>query len=156
MRIVLDAMGSDTCPEPEIIAVDQAVKLFGDEIILVGPIEDLRHRLQAINADLNKIILVDAPDTITMQDKGMGLVLKAKRPNSKTSMAIGIDLVKNGSADAFITAGNTGGAMSTARHEHSLFSSGHDPWSRTSRSCRYLPGQEWSMCSFRSGGKPRL
>lgn len=114
MRIVLDAMGSDTCPEPEIIAVDQAVKLFGDEIILVGPIEDLRHRLQAINADLNKIILVDAPDTITMQDKGMGLVLKAKRPNSKTSMAIGIDLVKNGSADAFITAGNTGGAMSTA------------------------------------------
>jgi len=114
MRIALDAMGSDTCPEPEIIAADQAVKIFGDEIILVGPIEDLRSRLQLIKADLNKIQLVDAPDTITMQDKGMALVLKAKRPNSKTSMAVGIDLVKNGTADAFITAGNTGGAMSTA------------------------------------------
>jgi len=114
MKIVLDAMGSDTCPEPEIIAADQAVKIFGDEIILVGPIEDLRSRLQLIKADLNKIQLVDAPDTITMQDKGMALVLKAKRPNSKTSMAVGIDLVKNGTADAFITAGNTGGAMSTA------------------------------------------
>jgi len=114
MKIVLDAMGSDTCPEPEIIAADQAVKIFGDEIILVGPIEDLRSRLQMIKADLTKIQLVDAPDTITMQDKGMALVLKAKRPNSRTSMAVGIDLVKNGTADAFITAGNTGGAMSTA------------------------------------------
>lgn len=114
MKIVLDAMGSDTCPEPEIIAADQAVKIFGDEIILVGPIQNLRERLQSIHADLNKIQLIDAPDTITMQDKGMALVLKAKRPNSKTSMAVGIDLVKNGSADAFITAGNTGGAMSTA------------------------------------------
>ncbi len=114
MKIVLDAMGSDTCPEPEITAADQAVKMFGDEIILVGPIEDLRSQLQSINADLNKIQLVDAPDIITMQDKGMSLVLKAKRPNSKTSMAVGIDLVKNGNADVFITAGNTGGAMSTA------------------------------------------
>jgi glycerol-3-phosphate acyltransferase PlsX len=114
MRIVLDAMGSDTCPEPEILAAVEAVNLFGDGLILVGPIDDLTSRLQAINADMSKITLVDAPDIITMQDKGMSLVLKAKRPNSKTSMAIGIDLVKNGEADAFITAGNTGGAMTTA------------------------------------------
>jgi glycerol-3-phosphate acyltransferase PlsX len=49
-----------------------------------------------------------------MQDKGMALALKAKRPNSKTSMAVGIDLIKSGEADAFLTAGNTGGAMTTA------------------------------------------
>ena len=49
-----------------------------------------------------------------MQDKGMALALKAKRRNSKTSMAVGIDLVKTGEADAFVTAGNTGGAMATA------------------------------------------
>jgi glycerol-3-phosphate acyltransferase PlsX len=114
MRIVLDAMGSDTCPDPEVAAVAEAVKLFGDDIILVGPVEQLKPRLQALNADMEKIQLVDASETITMQDKGMALVLKAKRPNSRTSMAIGIDLVKNGAADAFITAGNTGGAMTTA------------------------------------------
>jgi glycerol-3-phosphate acyltransferase PlsX len=49
-----------------------------------------------------------------MEDKGMALVLKARRPNSKNSMAIGIDLVKNGQADAFVTAGNTGAAAVTA------------------------------------------
>jgi glycerol-3-phosphate acyltransferase PlsX len=51
---------------------------------------------------------------LTMADKGMALVLKARRPNSKNSMAIGIDLVKNGQADAFVSAGNTGAASVTA------------------------------------------
>lgn len=114
MRIVLDAMGSDTSPDPEVIAAAEAVRLFGDELYLVGPVEQLKPRLQSTHADMKKIFLVDAPDTITMEDKGMALVLKAKRPNSKTSMAVGIDLVKNKEADAFITAGNTGGAMTTA------------------------------------------
>lgn len=114
MRIVLDAMGSDTCPEPEVAAAVEAVQLFGDEIFLVGPTQQLKPRLQAINADLSKIIIVDASDTITMEDKGMALVLKAKRPNSKTSMAVGIDMIQSGKAEAFITAGNTGGAMTTA------------------------------------------
>ena len=111
MRIVLDAMGSDDCPEPEIQASIEAANLYGDEIILVGPEETLRPRLAGSNA---KVRLVNATDTITMQDKGMALALKAKRNTSQTTMAIGIDLVKNGEADAFVTAGNTGGAMATA------------------------------------------
>jgi glycerol-3-phosphate acyltransferase PlsX len=111
MRIILDAMGSDDCPEPEIQASIEAAKLFSDEIILVGPVEKLEPRLAGSNA---RIRLVNATDTITMQDKGMALALKAKRNTSQTTMAIGIDLVKNGEADAFVTAGNTGGAMATA------------------------------------------
>lgn len=111
MRIVLDAMGSDECPEPEIQASIEAANLFGEEIILVGPEEKLKPRFAGSNA---KVKLVNATDTITMEDKGMALALKAKRNTSQTSMAIGIDLVKNGEADAFVTAGNTGGAMATA------------------------------------------
>jgi phosphate acyltransferase len=111
MRIVLDAMGSDNCPEPEIQASIEAAKLFGDEIILVGPEELLKPLVMASNA---RIRLVNATDIITMEDKGMALALKAKRTNSRTTMAIGIDLVKNGEADAFVTAGNTGGALATA------------------------------------------
>ena len=43
MRIVLDAMGSDTCPEPEVAAAVEAARLFGEEIILVGPVEELKN-----------------------------------------------------------------------------------------------------------------
>jgi glycerol-3-phosphate acyltransferase PlsX len=114
MRIVLDAMGSDTCPEPEVQAAVEAARQFGDEIILVGPEDLLKPKLAALGADSGKVRLVHAPDTITMQDKGLALALKAKRKGSKTSMAVGIDLVKDGQADAFVTAGNTGGALASA------------------------------------------
>jgi glycerol-3-phosphate acyltransferase PlsX len=111
MRVVLDAMGSDDCPEPEVQAAIEAANLFGDEIILIGPEALLKSRIEPSNAQVR---LVNATDTITMEDKGMALALKAKRTNSQTTMAIGIDLVKNGEADAFVTAGNTGGALATA------------------------------------------
>jgi glycerol-3-phosphate acyltransferase PlsX len=114
MRIVLDAMGSDTCPEPEVQAAIEAARQFGDEILLVGPEADLRARIESLGASEEAIKIIHAPDTITMEDKGMKLALKAKRRGSQTSMAIGIDLVKNGEAEAFVTAGNTGGAMTTA------------------------------------------
>ena len=114
MRIVLDAMGSDTCPEPEVSAAVEAVRQFGDEIILVGPEDQLKPRLRALGSDASKVQLVHAPDTITMQDKGLALALKAKRKGSRNSMAVGMDLLKTGQAEAFVTAGNTGGALATA------------------------------------------
>jgi len=114
MRIVLDAMGSDTCPEPELLAAIEARRMFKDEVVLVGPKDTLSTRLVSIGAPQGSIRIVDAPETISMADKGLALALKAKRRNSKTSMAVGIDLIKSGEADAFVTAGNTGGAMTTA------------------------------------------
>ncbi|PWB53058.1 MAG: phosphate acyltransferase PlsX [Anaerolineales bacterium] len=114
MRIVLDGMGSDSCPEPEMLAAIEAQRLFKDELILVGPADVLQPRLQSLGAPKGAIHLVDAQETISMADKGMALALKAKRRNSKTSMAVGMDLIKTGEADAFVTAGNTGGAMTTA------------------------------------------
>jgi glycerol-3-phosphate acyltransferase PlsX len=115
MRIVLDAMGSDDCPEPEIQACIEASRLYpNDEIILVGPEERLQPRLASRNGGHPNLRIVSAPEVITMQDKGLQLALKAKRPSSKTSMAVGIDLVKNKQADAFVTAGNTGGALASA------------------------------------------
>jgi hypothetical protein len=51
---------------------------------------------------------------LTMEDKGEELALKARHKDANNSMAIGIDLVKKGEADAFVTAGNTGAAMLTA------------------------------------------
>jgi glycerol-3-phosphate acyltransferase PlsX len=114
MRIVLDAMGSDLCPVPEVQAAVQAGQQFGDEIILVGPADRLVPMLAEAGGANAKVRLVDAQDTITMEDKGLKLALKAKRKGSKTSMAVGMDLMLNGEADAFVTAGNTGGALATA------------------------------------------
>lgn len=49
-----------------------------------------------------------------MNDKGEDLAFKARHKDAKNSMAVGIDLVKRGEADAFVTAGNTGAGMVTA------------------------------------------
>lgn len=114
MQIVLDAMGSDDCPQPEVNAAVEAARLYGDEIILTGPSERLEPMLKAAGGDGLKIRIIDAPDIITMEDKGLKLALKAKRKGSKTSMAVGMDLLQDGQADAFVTAGNTGGALATA------------------------------------------
>lgn len=113
MRIVLDVMGSDDCPDPEIIGAIEAAKIFGDELILVGPEDLIRSKLIENDGDTIPFQVIHAADRITMQDKGLDLARKSQK-TSTTSMAIGIDLVKNNQADVFITAGNTGGALATA------------------------------------------
>jgi glycerol-3-phosphate acyltransferase PlsX len=113
-RIVVDAMGSDTHPAPDVEGAVLAAREYGIEIILVGDETQVRPALESAGAGKLPIRIQHAPETLTMEDKGMKLVLKARRPNSQNSMAVGIDLVKSGEADAFVTAGNTGAAMVTA------------------------------------------
>jgi glycerol-3-phosphate acyltransferase PlsX len=114
MRIVVDAMGSDDFPTPDVVGAVQAAREFDVEIILVGDEAKIGPLLAAQNPGTLPIRIVHAPEMLTMEDKGMALVLKARRPTPKNSMAVGIDLVKNGQADAFVTAGNTGAASVTA------------------------------------------
>lgn len=109
MRIVLDAMGSDTHPDPEIHAALEAAKLYGDEIILVGNQDLLKSRLPSIQEQPG-IKVIHAPETLEMTDKPA----ENARRKSQNSMAIGMDLIKANEADAFVTAGNTGGAMANA------------------------------------------
>jgi phosphate acyltransferase len=113
-RVVVDAMGSDEFPTPDVIGAVMAAREYGVEIILVGDEQKIKPVLAAQNPGNLPITVVHAPEMLTMEDKGMALVLKARRPNSKNSMAVGIDLVKSGDADVFVTAGNTGAASVTA------------------------------------------
>jgi len=69
MRIALDAMGSDTCPEPEIGAAIQAAEKFNDEIYLVGPVDKLEPRIHLEGKNVTNIHLINAPDVVTMHDK---------------------------------------------------------------------------------------
>jgi phosphate acyltransferase len=113
-KIVLDAMGSDNYPTPDVVGAVLAAREYGVEVILVGDEAKIAPILTAQNPGNLPIRIVHAPEMLTMEDKGMALALKARRPNAKNSMAVGIDLVKNGEAEAFVTAGNTGAAMATA------------------------------------------
>ncbi len=114
MRIALDAMGSDDCPLPEIQGAIQAAQQFEDEILLIGPEELIRTGLPDRQLEGLPIQIIHASDAITMEDKGLQLALKAKRREAQTTMAVGMDMLKTGQADVFITAGNTGGALATA------------------------------------------
>jgi len=107
MRVVLDAMGSDTHPLPEVHASVEAARLFGDEILLVGNEEQLKPLLKEANPDDAAVRIIHAPEVFLMTDKISGSALR----RSKNSMGVGMDLMKAGKADVFVTAGNTGGAM---------------------------------------------
>ncbi|HMU93068.1 MAG TPA: phosphate acyltransferase PlsX [Anaerolineales bacterium] len=113
-RIVVDAMGSDSYPVPDVEGAVMAAREYGAEIILVGDEARIKPVLATQNTEGLKIRIVNTPEMLTMEDKGENLVLKARAKDAKTSMAVGIDLVKNGEADAFVTAGNTGAGMVTA------------------------------------------
>ena len=113
-RIVVDAMGSDNFPIPDVAGAVQAAREYGVEVILVGDEAIIKPELAKHNAGGLNIRVVDAPETLTMEDKGEKLVLKARSKDARNSMAVGIDMVKNGEADAFVTAGNTGAGMVTA------------------------------------------
>ena len=110
MAIVLDAMGSDDFPIPEVEGAIKSFQDLGTEIILVGKKEIVEPHLTRLNVSNYPIRLVDAPDLIEMSDKAVDS--GRKKPNN--SMAIGLELVRNNEADAFVTAGNTGGAMFNA------------------------------------------
>jgi glycerol-3-phosphate acyltransferase PlsX len=105
MRIVLDAMGSDDHPEPELEAAVEAQRLWRDRLTLTGPLAVLEPRI-----DTSLVEIIDAPEVLTMDDKP-ALAAKQKR---NSSMAVGMRLLKNDEADAFVSMGNTGGAMATA------------------------------------------
>ena len=113
-RIVVDAMGSDQYPTPDVVGSVEAAREFGIEIILVGDESKIRPVLAAQNPGSLPIRIIHAPDMLTMEDKGEKLAFKARHKDSQTSMAIGIDLVRNSEADVFVTAGNTGAGMITA------------------------------------------
>jgi glycerol-3-phosphate acyltransferase PlsX len=110
MAIVLDAMGSDDYPDPEIEAAIQSTQLFGEEIILVGNQELLEPKLRKANSTGLPIRIVHASELLEMGEKAV----ESARRKPDNSMAVGMQLVKNGEASAFVTAGNTGAAMFVA------------------------------------------
>lgn len=104
--IVLDAMGTDDCPRPEIEAAVTAAESLDCDILLVGDESLLQTGLAAQKGNTSRVRVVHAPQAITMHDH-----IEDARSKRNNSMAVGMNLVKTGEAQAFVTAGNTGMAM---------------------------------------------
>ncbi|MCB8947537.1 MAG: phosphate acyltransferase PlsX [Ardenticatenaceae bacterium] len=110
MRIVVDAMGSDDHPKPDVAGAVEAAREFGDTIILVGDEAQIKAELATQNSSGLSLEIVHASEAISMEDKPSKIV--KSKPNS--SMHVGLSLVKNGQADAFVSAGNTGAILAVA------------------------------------------
>jgi phosphate acyltransferase len=109
--IALDAMGSDRAPKPEIEGAILAARQYGVRVLLVGPEAEVKAELDRHSAAARlPIEIVHASEYITMDDK-----VEAIRAKRDSSMRVGLRLVREGQANGFVTAGNTGAAMATAK-----------------------------------------
>jgi phosphate acyltransferase len=110
--IALDAMGSDRAPRPEVEGAIQAARNYDVRVLLVGREPELRAELDRHSSAARlPIEIAHASEAITMEDKAVQAV-RAKRDSS---MRVGLRLVREGQADGFVTAGNTGAAMASAK-----------------------------------------
>ncbi len=109
--IALDAMGSDKAPKPEIEGALQAARHHGVRVLLVGPKPRLDAELGRYpGARRLPVEVVHAGEVITMDDK-----VEAIRAKRDSSIRVGLRLVRERRAAGFVTAGNTGAAMATAK-----------------------------------------
>jgi glycerol-3-phosphate acyltransferase PlsX len=110
MRIVLDAMGSDNHPAADVAGAVMAAREWGDEVIIVGQEDVVRRELAGHDTSGLKLEVVHASQVIEMDDKPA----EAARAKKDSSMHVGMNLVRDGKADAYVTAGNTGGVLAVA------------------------------------------
>ena len=110
MAIILDAMGSDKRPEPEVLGAIEAARIFGEEILLVGNENELIPLLKASGVGNLPVTVIHASEAIDMTDK-----IENVRSKKDNSMRVGMDLLAAGRGSAFVSAGNTGMAMYHAK-----------------------------------------
>lgn len=109
MRVALDAMGGDKAPEEIVKGALKAIELYPEieKIYLVGKEEEIRKYLKN---DIDKIEIKDAREVIEMDDHPA----LAYRKKKDASMTVATRMVKEGQAHAIISAGNTGGQMTSS------------------------------------------
>jgi len=112
LTIAVDAMGGDFAPKAEVEGAVQAVRSLDVKVVLVGQEEAVRKEL-AQYSDHRKlpIEIVNARERITMDDHAA----RAVRLKRDSSMRVASRLVRDGAAQGFVSAGNTGAIMATAK-----------------------------------------
>jgi glycerol-3-phosphate acyltransferase PlsX len=108
IRIVVDTMGSDAFPQPDIEGALAAARLYPNlHLILVGDETLIKSALAKYPTDGLALEVLHSPEHVTMHDQAA----QVGRIKPQSSMHIGSRWVKEGRAEAFVTAGNTGAAL---------------------------------------------
>ena len=110
MRIAIDVMSGDNAPLELIKGAVMAAQEYDAEIILCGDEGVINYVAFQNDIDISNLNVKHASQVIVMEDAPL-CVMKEKRDSS---MAVGLDMLKNGEADAFISAGNTGALIAGA------------------------------------------
>lgn len=112
VTIALDGMGGDHAPDVVVEGAVLAARELGARVLLVGPPAALESRLGQDAARL-PIELVPASEVIGMDEHPAGAV----RQKRDASLVVGVRLVREGRAQAFVSAGNTGAVMAAGLFE---------------------------------------
>jgi phosphate acyltransferase len=112
VRIAVDAMGGDFAPQNIIAGAIESLEETGNrfEILFIGPEEIIRNEINRIRHSGLAYQIINASQVVDMHDRATA-ALKLKKDSS---IAVGILLHKEGQADAFVSAGNTGAVMSAS------------------------------------------
>jgi len=111
MKIAVDAMGGDYAPGVVVKGAIAAVKEYPDsEVILVGDEERIKSRLDEFRYTGSNISIQHAPEVIEMGESAAASI----RRKRNSSIVVGLNLVKEGRAEAFFSAGNTGAVVCAA------------------------------------------
>ena len=110
IRVALDAMGGDRGPEVTVEGAVIAARELGSTVILVGDEHVLQGHLARHDVRGLGLSIRHAPEAVEMNESPM----TALRRKKHSSIRVGLDLVKRGDAEAFVSAGNTGAVMATA------------------------------------------
>lgn len=111
--IAVDAMGTDRAPKPEVEGAILAARHYDVHVVLVGQERVLRAELaHHPSAEGLPISIAHASEVIGMDEEG---VAQAVRTKKDSSIRVGLRLVREGKATGFVSAGNTGAVMATAK-----------------------------------------
>ena len=109
----IDAMGGDHGLNATIPAAIEAIKVHADvKLVLVGEEKQISQKLDECGCQLDERITVYSASEVVAMDEQPGFALRRKKDSS---MRVAIELVKEGVADACVSAGNTGALMATAK-----------------------------------------
>jgi phosphate acyltransferase len=111
ITIAVDAMGGDHAPRPEVEGSVRAADEYGVKVVLVGQPSVIRAELAKHSRPTVPIEIVEASEVITMEDHPA----QAFRRKKDSSVHVAARLVKEGKADALVSAGNTGAVMTIAK-----------------------------------------
>ena len=107
MRIILDGMGGDNAPDVIIEGAMDALKEIDHEIVIVGQEEVIAESLKKHGYTGDRISIVNATEVIQNEDAPV----KAVRTKKDSSIVVGLNMIKKGEGDVFISAGSTGALL---------------------------------------------